>query len=390
MTRSAAIPVLAIVGTRPDAVKMAPVVQALRGDPAFRTILVATAQHREMLDQVLPLFDLAPDVDLDVMRPHQTLTEITTRTLDRLDEVFARTRPEMVLVQGDAAPSFCGALVAFYHRVAIGHVEAGLRTYDKYHPFPEEMYRHMTGVLADLHFAPTAAARENLLREGIPADRIFVTGNTVIDALHQISARPIAADALPEVPSDRRIVLVTAHRRENWGEPMRRICAALRTLVERFPDIEVVFSVHRNPIVREVVYEALGGLQRVHLIEPPDYGPFVHLQKRSYLILTDSGGVQEEAPGLGTPVLVMRETTERPEGVAAGVVRVVGTDEEVLVREASRLLSDAEAHRAMANAVNPYGDGRASARIVQALRFHFGLASGPPEAFDPPAPRGTF
>lgn len=380
------IPVLAIVGTRPDAVKMAPVVRALRAEEAFRPTLVATAQHREMLDQVLRLFDLAPDVDLDVMRPRQSLVGITTRTLERLDEVIARVRPSMVLVQGDAAPSFCGALVAFYHRVAVGHVEAGLRTRNKYHPFPEEMYRHITDVLADLHFAPTETSRENLLREGIASERIFVTGNTVIDALQQISARSVAGDELPRIPPGRRLVLVTAHRRENWGEPMYRICLALRELVERFPDIEIVFSVHRNPVVRDVVYQILRDVERVHLIEPPDYGPFVHLQKQAYLILTDSGGVQEEAPGLGTPVLVMRETTERPEGIAAGVVRLVGTGQQALVGEASRLLSDAEAHRAMAKATNPYGDGRATDRILQALRFHFGLASEPPEPFNPPPP----
>lgn len=384
MSRPAPISVVVIVGTRPDAVKMAPVAQALRADPAFRPILVATAQHREMLDQVLRLFDLAPDVDLDVMHPRQNLVEVTTRTLERLDQVVASTRPALVLVQGDAAPSFCGALVAFYHRVAVGHVEAGLRTRNKYHPFPEEIYRHMTGVLADLHFAPTETARLNLLCEGVRSERIFVTGNTVIDALHQISARPaLDFDGLPRIPSGRRMVLVTAHRRENWGEPMRRICLALRTLVERFADIEVVFSVHRNPVVREVVYETLGDVERVHLIEPPDYGSFVHLQRQAYLILTDSGGVQEEAPGLGTPVLVMRETTERPEGVAAGVVRLVGTSRERVVAEASRLLSDPQAHRAMANATNPYGDGRATQRILHAMRYHFGLASEPPEPFDP-------
>jgi UDP-N-acetylglucosamine 2-epimerase (non-hydrolysing) len=377
------IPLLGIVGTRPDAVKMAPLMLALRADPDFRPILVATAQHREMLDQVLRLFDLVPDYDLDVMQPRQTLTGITVRTMERLDDVMRHVQPAMVLVQGDAAPSFCGALVAFYNRVGIGHVEAGLRTGNKSHPFPEEAYRHMTGVLADQHFAPTVLARDNLLRENVDAKTIHVTGNTVIDALFAISSRAVPMTGLPPLAPDRRLLLVTAHRRENWGEPMRNICAAIASLVDAFPDVEVLFAMHRNPIVRETVEAALGGRERVHLIEPPSYGPFVHLQRRAHLILTDSGGVQEEAPALGTPVLVLRETTERPEGVTAGTVKLVGTDPAVIVREASALLGDAEAHRRMAQASNPYGDGRACVRIVQALRVYFGLSGVAPEPFAP-------
>ncbi len=376
------IPILAVVGTRPDAVKMAPVVKALQEDPDFRPLLVATAQHREMLDQVLKLFDLTPDVDLDVMRPRQTLAEVTTRTLEGLDRVLAQLRPALVLVQGDAAPCFCGALAAYYHRIPVGHVEAGLRTRDKYRPFPEELYRRMTAALADLHFAPTPWARDNLLREGCEPSRIFVTGNTVIDALHAIGPR-VRPDGLPALDPRRRLVLVTAHRRENWGQPLRQVCEAIRELAARFPDVEVVFSVHRNPAVREVVVPLLQGVPRVHLVDPPDYGPFVYLERRAYLILTDSGGVQEEAPGLGTPVLVLRDTTERPEGVAAGVVRLVGTDRERVVAEAARLLADPEAHRAMAQATNPYGDGRAAARILQILRVHFGLSRTLPEPFVP-------
>ena len=376
------IPVLAVVGTRPDAVKMAPVVRALEQDPDFRPLLVATAQHREMLDQVLRLFDLKPHVDLDVMRPRQTLAEVTVRTLEGLDRVLARERPALVLVQGDAAPCFCGALAAYYHRIPVGHVEAGLRTRDKYRPFPEELYRRMTAALADLHFAPTPWARDNLLREGCDPSAIYVTGNTVIDALHTIAPR-VTPHCLPELDPHKRLVLVTAHRRENWGEPLRRVCEAVRELVARFPDVEVVFPVHRNPTVREVVFPALQGVPRIHLIDPPDYGPFVYLERRAYLILTDSGGVQEEAPGLGTPVLVLRDTTERPEGVAAGVVKLVGTDRDRVVAEASRLLEDPQAHRAMATATNPYGDGRAALRIVQVLRVYFGLSDQLPEPFQP-------
>lgn len=376
---------VAVVGTRPDAVKMAPVVKLLQEDPDFRPILVATAQHREMLDQVLRLFGLRPDVDLDVMRPRQTLTEVTSRTLEGLDRVLSQTRPALVLVQGDAAPCFCGALAAYHHRIPVGHVEAGLRTGDKYRPFPEELYRRMTAALADLHFAPTPWARDNLLREGVDPATIFVTGNTVIDALHAVAPQ-VRPDGLPELDPHRRLVLVTAHRRENWGEPLRQVCEAVRELVDRFPDVEVVFSVHRNPAVREVVVPALQGVERVHLVDPPDYGPFVYLERRAYLILTDSGGVQEEAPGFGTPVLVLRDTTERPEGVAAGVVRLVGTDHERVVAEAARLLADPQAHRAMATAVNPYGDGQASRRIVQILKVHFGLSDRLPEPFRPGNP----
>jgi UDP-N-acetylglucosamine 2-epimerase (non-hydrolysing) len=335
-----------------------------------------------MLDQVLRLFDIVPDHDLDIMLPEQSLFDIATRALGRLDPVLGALRPAMVLVQGDAASTMLGALAAFYHKIPVGHVEAGLRTWDKYQPFPEEINRRITSVLADLHFPPTAGARANLLREGIAPDRIVVTGNTVIDALLDVARRPDVAlpDGLPELDG-RRLVLVTTHRRENWGEPLRRIYTALLDLLERFPDIVVVFSVHRNPVVRRVAEETLAGHPRAHLIEPPDYGPWVRLEARAHLILTDSGGIQEEAPSLGTPVLVLREVTERPEGVEAGTVELVGTTRDRVVERASRLLADPSAHAAMAHARNPYGDGRASHRIVAALRRWFGFTDAAPEEF---------
>jgi UDP-N-acetylglucosamine 2-epimerase (non-hydrolysing) len=361
---------------------MAPVVARLRESAEFEPIVVVTAQHREMLDQVLRLFDIVPDRDLDIMLPEQTLFDISTRALSRLQPVLAELRPAMVLVQGDASSTMLGALAAFYHQIPVGHVEAGLRTWNKYQPFPEEINRRMTSVLADLHFPPTAGSRANLIREGIPAERIIVTGNTVIDALLDVVRRPDVTlpGGLPEL-NGRRLVLVTTHRRENWGEPLRRIYSALLDLLERFPDVVVVFSVHRNPAVRRIAEEALAGHPRAHLIEPPDYGPWVRLESRAHLILTDSGGIQEEAPSLGTPVLVLREVTERPEGVAAGTVEVVGTTRERVVERASRLLADPRAHAAMAQARNPYGDGRAAVRIVASLRRWFGLSDEAPDEF---------
>ncbi len=375
---------MTIFGTRPEAVKMAPVVGRLRESADFRPVVAVTAQHREMLDQVLRLFDIIPDRDLDIMLPEQSLFDIATRALDRLDPVLAEWRPAMVLVQGDASSTMLGALAAFYHRVPVGHVEAGLRTWDKYRPFPEEMNRRMTSSLADLHFAPTPQAKANLLREGVPTDRIFVTGNTVIDALLDVVQRPEISlpQHLPALEG-RRMVLVTTHRRENWGEPLRQIYLALLDLLTRFPDVTVVFSVHRNPAVRRVAEEVLAGHPRAHLIEPPDYGPFVRLMAKAYLILTDSGGVQEEAPALGTPVLVVRDVTERPEGVQAGTVEVVGTSRERIAERAGRLLADPAARAAMAQARNPYGDGRAAGRIVDALRLWFGRSRTPPPEFAP-------
>lgn len=361
---------------------MAPVIAALRASQDFVPIVVVTAQHREMLDQVLRLFSITPDRDLDVMLPEQSLFDITTRVLSRLDPVVRECAPAMVLVQGDASSTMIGALAAFYHKIPVGHVEAGLRTLDRYRPFPEEMNRRVTTVLSDLHFAPTARSRDNLLSEGIPADRIFVTGNTVIDALSQVVKR--ADIALPPgVPplDGRRMLLVTTHRRENWGEPLRQIYLALLDVLNRFPDVMVVFSVHRNPAVRRVAEEVLAGHPRAYLIEPPDYGPFVRLESQAYLILTDSGGVQEEAPALGTPVLVLRDVTERPEGVAAGTVELVGTGRERIAERTGRLLADPPARAAMAQAKNPYGDGRASERIIDALRLWFRRTTVRPDEF---------
>ncbi|MGQ0568934.1 MAG: non-hydrolyzing UDP-N-acetylglucosamine 2-epimerase [Armatimonadota bacterium] len=375
---------MAIFGTRPEAVKMAPVVARLRESTDFVPVVVVTAQHREMLDQVLRLFDIVPDRDLDIMLPEQSLFDISTRALARLDPVLAEVEPAMVLVQGDASSTMLGALAAFYHRIPVGHVEAGLRTWDKYRPFPEEMNRRLTSALTDLHFAPTAHARANLLREGVPPERIVVTGNTVIDALLNVVRRPeIELPAgLPSLDG-RRLLLVTTHRRENWGDPLRQIYLALLDLLERFPDVAIVFSVHRNPAVRRVAEEVLGRHPRAHLIEPPDYGPWVRLMAKAHLILTDSGGVQEEAPALGTPVLVLREVTERPEGVEAGTVEIVGMARERIVERAGRLLADPDARAAMAGVRNPYGDGHASPRIVAALRHWFGRTEARPEEFAP-------
>ncbi len=364
------IHVMPVFGTRPEAVKMAPVIRELRRFPdQIRLSIAVTAQHREMLDQILRIFNLRPDFDLDIMEPGQTLAGITTRALSGLDTLLAREQPDLVLVQGDTATVFAGALAAFYHRIAVGHVEAGLRTHDKYDPFPEEMMRRLTGVLADLHFAPTELSRRNLRASGVPDDRITVTGNTVIDALLSV------AGDLPDTspPDGLREILVTAHRRENWGEPLRNICLALRDLVERIPDVSVTYAMHRNPKVRDIATATLGDVERVRLIEPPDYQPFIGMMKRATLIITDSGGVQEEAPSLGKPVLVVRRTTERPEGVEAGTVKLVGTDREVIVSEATRLLTDPAAYAAMASAANPYGDGQASVRIREAIFRHFGL-----------------
>ncbi|KLU67062.1 UDP-N-acetylglucosamine 2-epimerase [Desulfosporosinus acididurans] len=364
--------VMVVFGTRPEAIKMAPVIQALRQQEAIHCQITVTAQHREMLDQVLELFKLTPDFDLNLMKQGQTLTDITTRALNGLREVFQQESPDLVLVHGDTTTTFVAALAAFYAQIPIGHVEAGLRTGNKYSPYPEEMNRRLAGVLTDLHFAPTERARENLLREGVAQEKVFVTGNTVIDAL----LATVKADYLFREPqiqailkqgNTSRMVLVTTHRRENLGEPMRQIYQALSKMLEIFPETYVVFPVHKNPKVRKVVDEVLGKHPRVYLIEPMDYEPFVNLMARSYLILTDSGGIQEEAPSLGKPVLVVRDTTERPEAVEAGTVSLVGTGYDSVLSELKRLLSDDDAYRKMEMASNPYGDGHAAERIVQII-----------------------
>jgi UDP-N-acetylglucosamine 2-epimerase (non-hydrolysing) len=363
--------VLCIFGTRPDAIKMAPVVLELQRHPdRFDTRVVVTGQHREQLDQVLRVFGIAPHRDLAIMQHGQTLAQIATRALNGLDEAMAEEKPDVVLAQGDTSTTFVASLAAFYHMIPFGHVEAGLRTDDMYDPFPEEMNRRLTGAIATWHFAPTPQARDNLLRENVPANRIHVTGNTGIDALLSVAAQPyVFEDAALRVLMEgpRRLVLITAHRRENWGEPLQNICRAVAQLAEEFADCEFVYAIHKNPLVREQARPILEGRERIHLIEPPDYAPFVKLMQRSALILTDSGGVQEEAPSLGVPVLVLRRTTERPEGITAGVAKLVGTDTETVVVEARVLLTDAEARAQMARAMNPYGDGRAAERIRAAL-----------------------
>ncbi len=360
--------VLSVVGTRPEAVKMAPVIRKLRETPGVECVVCVTAQHREMLDQVFALFDIQPEIDLNLMRPGQSLAGISAAIFTHLDPVLREAQPDWVLAQGDTTTVMATALLAYYHRIRFGHVEAGLRTGDKWQPFPEEINRRMAGVIADLHFAPTAQARRNLLRENVPPEAIRVTGNPVIDALHWAARQPFewAVSPLRGLPEGRRLILVTAHRRENFGQPLENICAALRQLAAR-GDVHLVYPVHLNPRVQEPVYRLLGDAPNISLLPPLEYLPLVHLLKRSALVLTDSGGLQEEAPGLGVPVLVLREVTERPEGVQAGTVKLVGTDTARIVAEASRLLDDPQAHAAMAQAVNPYGDGRAAERIVAAL-----------------------
>lgn len=365
-----ALRVLSVFGTRPEAVKMAPVVRRLAETPGVEARICVTAQHRQMLDPVLALFGLRPDVDLDLMRPDQPLAELTAALFNGLDPVLERLQPHWVLVQGDTTTAMAAALLAFYRRVRLGHVEAGLRTGDKWQPFPEEVNRRVATAVADLHFAPTAWARDNLLREGVPPDQVVLTGNPVIDALLEIAARPcdLAAGPLAGVPDGQRIVLVTAHRRENFGRPLEDIFQALRALAEAYAGrVHIIYPVHMNPNVRQPAQRLLGGVPNIRLLEPLDYLPMVHLMRRAHLILTDSGGLQEEAPALGTPVLVLRQVTERPEALQAGTARLVGTDPERILAEARRLLDDPQAHAEMARAANPFGDGHAAGRIVEAL-----------------------
>ncbi len=360
-------------GTRPEAVKMAPLVKALSARPeTFRVTTLVTAQHREMVDQVIDVFGLQVDHDLNLMRPEQTLPDLTARVLTAMTPVLEAEKPDLVLVQGDTTTVLAGALAAFYQQIPVGHVEAGLRTSTLYDPFPEEMNRRVTTRLASLHFAATEWSAANLAAEGV-TDGVYVTGNTVIDALQSVAQQELPLpDGVPDSALEgRRLVLVTAHRRENLGEPLADICRALRTLVETHPDIVVVYAMHRNPKVRATVQAILGGLDRVLLIEPPDYFLFVGLLRRADLVLTDSGGIQEEAPALGKPVLVLRRTTERPEGVSAGTARLIGTATEAIVAAASDLLERPDSYQAMARAVNPYGDGQAAERIAEAIAFHF-------------------
>jgi len=361
--------VLTILGTRPEAIKLAPVIKEMERHPETISRVCVTAQHREMLDPFLALFDIRADYDLNIMQPGQSLFDVTSRVLLGLKCVLEEDKPEVVLVQGDTTTAFAAALAAFYLKVKVGHVEAGLRTEDKYNPFPEEINRRLISHLADFHFAPTERAKANLLAEGVHAQAIFVTGNTVVDALFMILARTKGQDLLPSLPlrPGRKLILVTAHRRESFGIGLANICQALERIVQHAPDVEIVYPVHLNPNVRVTVERLLGGVDRVHLIEPLDYVAFVRLMNRAYLILTDSGGIQEEAPSLGRPVLVMRETTERPEAIEAGTARLVGTDPDAIVHETLRLLEDQDAYARMADAPNPFGDGHAAERIVDAL-----------------------
>lgn len=368
--------VMTVFGTRPEAIKMAPLALELAKRPEFEAICCVTAQHREMLDSVLDIFRLKPNYDLDVMEPRQTLSTITSKCLTGMDRVLEEAKPDLVLVHGDTSTTFAGALSAYYHQVAVGHVEAGLRTYDKYAPFPEEMNRVLTSSLADLHFCPTAGNRENLLREGRRPEDIFVTGNTVIDALKttvQADYR-FATDELNRLPyGEKKVLLVTCHRRENYGEPMKNICLALRQIAEEHRDVELVYPVHLSPVVREAVDRYLRGAPRVHLIAPLPADEMHNLMDRCYLVLTDSGGLQEEAPALGKPVLVLRRETERPEAVAAGTVKLAGVIQDDIVTMASRLIQDKYAYNEMARAVNPYGDGNACRRIADAIEWRYGL-----------------
>jgi UDP-N-acetylglucosamine 2-epimerase (non-hydrolysing) len=374
--------ILSIFGTRPEAIKMAPVIQELARHPdEFQSRVCVTAQHRQMLDQVLGLFDIRPDYDLDIMKPGQDLFDVTSHVLTGLKEVLQAERPDMILVQGDTTTTMAASLAAFYLRIPVGHIEAGLRTHDKYAPFPEEINRRLTSVVADIHFAPTEKTRQNLLVEGIAPEAIHVTGNTVIDALlatvHKIKREgldaPIAADLaekhpkLANVLNGRRFILVTGHRRENFGQGFENICRALKEIAERHRDVEIIYPVHLNPNVQEPVQRVLGVVPNIHLIKPLDYLPFVFLMERSYMILTDSGGVQEEAPSLGKPVLVMRETTERPEAVEAGTVKLVGTDTKKILRNVCELLTEEDGYQKMARAINPYGDGAAAVQIRKVL-----------------------
>jgi len=378
------IKILSIFGTRPEAIKMAPLVKELQRREVFKCEVAVTAQHRQMLDQVLGLFDIKVDYDLNIMTDRQTLFSITTKALLGLRDVLASSKPDMVLVHGDTTTTFAGALAAFYCGIKVGHVEAGLRTHNKWLPFPEEMNRKLTGALADLHFAPTQRARTNLLQEGVKAHNIFVTGNTVIDALRTTVREDFifSTDVLNKIDySNQKIILVTAHRRENLGEPLENICRGILRLADSFPEIKIVYPVHLNPAVRDTVFKTLGQHQRILLLDPLDTDEMHNLMAKSFLILTDSGGLQEEAPSLGKPVLVLRNETERPEAVEAGTVKLVGTDSEIIFKEAARLLSDKDEYERMANAINPYGDGRASIRIADFLLYYFGQKQDKPQEF---------
>ena len=365
------IKVMSIFGTRPEAIKMAPLVKELEKREEIKSIVCVTAQHREMLDQVLNTFDIKPDYDLNIMKQGQTLADVTTRALIGLEEIIKEVQPDIVLVHGDTTTTFAGALAAFYNQVAIGHVEAGLRTDDKYSPYPEEMNRQCVDRMTDLYFAPTEISKNNLLKENISEEKIYVTGNTAIDAMSTTVDDDYVHPDLEWIKPNERMILLTAHRRENLGEPMRHIFKAVKRIVDEFSDIKVIYPIHMNPKVREVASEVFDGCDRIRLIGPLEVFDFHNFQNKSYIILTDSGGIQEEAPSLGKPVLVLRDTTERPEGIKAGTLKLVGTDEEVIYEETKKLLTDIDEYEKMSKASNPYGDGHASERIVDAIVNYF-------------------
>ena len=376
--------IITIFGTRPEAIKMAPLVKELERREEIESKVCVTAQHREMLDQVLELFDITPDFDLNIMKSKQTLTGITNRVLEGLEEVFDIEKPDMILVHGDTTTTFAGALAAFYKQIKVGHVEAVLRKFNKYFPFPEEMNRKLTGSLADLHFAPTKGSKNNLLREGINENDIYITGNTVIDAMqHTVDENYIFENnELNEIDfKNRKVIMITAHRRENWGEGIENICTALNRIVEENKDVVLVYLVHLNPIVKDVVFEKLGNKERIHLLSPLDTKETHNLMNRSFMVMTDSGGLQEEAPHLGKPVLVLRDVTERPEAVEAGTVKLVGTDVAKIVEEANELINNTEAYNKMSKSINPYGDGLASKRIVDAILKYYGLCDNEIDEF---------
>ena len=376
--------IMAVFGTRPEAIKMAPLLKALKKNKNYKLIITVTAQHREMLDQVMSLFQLEADYDLDIMKDRQTLSGLSARIIKKLDEILAEEKPELLLVHGDTSSTFIGALTSFYHQIEIGHVEAGLRTHNKYSPFPEEVNRQLTGVLADLNFAPTKKAKENLLLENKEENKIFVTGNTVIDSLLSVvdSEYKFKNELLKNLDfENKKVILLTAHRRENLGKPMENIFNAILQLTEKIANLEVIFPVHLNPVIRELSRKMLADNNQIHLIEPLDYLPFANLMARADLILTDSGGIQEEAPSLGKPVLVLRDTTERPEAVAAGTVLKVGTDSEVIYQQSLKLLTNSEEYQKRAAAINPYGDGQAVNRIIKALDYHFEIINQRPEDY---------
>ena len=377
------ITVMTIFGTRPEAIKMAPLALELARHPDIRPLCCVTAQHREMLDSVLNIFGLKPDFDLNIMQPRQSLSSITSRCLTGMDQVLEEAKPDLVLVHGDTSTTFAGALAAFYHQIPVGHVEAGLRTYDKWSPFPEEMNRKMVGAIADLHFCPTVTNRDNLARENI-TQGVYITGNTVIDALQTtvVTDFTFSEDILNSLDYEKKqVILVTCHRRENYGKPMEQIMTALRRIADAFPQVELVYPVHLSPVVQEATHRYLDNHPRIHLIAPLSVDEMHNLMARSYLVMTDSGGLQEEAPALGKPVLVLRKETERPEAVTAGTVRLAGVEEEEIFSQASRLLTDEGAYHAMAHAVNPYGDGQACRRIAHAIEYHFGLRPDAPVPF---------